>query len=70
MEKGWLFPGFLLSFSLMFSLLCEGTGTDPDCKCAGVVEVGVSGGELLLPRAETPRWLCGERKQHTWKAEP
>lgn len=54
----------------MFSLLCEGTGTDPDCECAGVAEVGVSGGELLLPRAETPRRLCGERKQHTWKAEP
>lgn len=43
MEKGWLFPGFLLNFLLMFSLLCEGTGTDSDCECAGVAEVVVSG---------------------------
>lgn len=49
----------------MYSLLCEGTGTDPDCTHADVAELGVSGGELLLPRAETYSQLCGERKQHT-----
>lgn len=65
MEKGWLFPKFLLTFSFVFSLLCKGTGTDADCGYADVAELGVSVGELLLPRAETSSQLCGDRKQHS-----
>lgn len=43
---------------------------DPDWDCAGGAAVVISGDESLVPRAEVPSELCGERKQHTSKAAP
>lgn len=42
----------------------HGSALDPNWDCAGGAAVGISVGESLVPRAEAPNELCGERKQH------